>query len=206
VIVSSKDLRIIAETPMRLSSCVICGSVRFNLHCLRTQKKSRLAHEATPANQLAGGINTKSSECKACQNFSRSANVGGRAVQVMAEDIAESGINARIETGANGFKRQETESAGAGCPGQGRRDRVQSGDELVQNENRSPIPGKGLFRSTIMGGRVSREAVNEVQDLVTPAPTRLVPHPVGQHTGSDGQTEHGDEVQLPGGCQCPGSK
>src|SRR5208283_5872671 len=113
---------------------------------------------------------------------------------------------ARIETGTNGFKRQEMEPAGAGCPGNRRRYRVQSGDELVQNENRSAIPGKGLFRSTIMGARVSCEAVNEVQDLVTPAPTRLVPHPVGQHTGSNSQTERGDEVQLSGCGESPGGE
>jgi len=164
-----------------------------------------LAYEAR-LNPLAGGINKYSNDRKGYYNRSRSASIGGRAVQVMAEDMAESRINARIETGANGFKRQETESAGAGCAGQGRRYRVQSGDELGHNENRSSIPGKGLFRSTIMGVRVSREAVNEVQNLVSPAPTRLIPHPVGQHTGSDGQTERGDEAQLPGGCERPGSK
>ena len=90
-------------------------------------------------------------------------------------------------------------------PGQGRGHRVQSGDELGHDKNRSSIPGEGFFRSAIMGGRVSREAVNKVQDLVSPPPARLVPHPVGQHTGNDGQTERGDEAQLPGGCERPGS-
>ena len=54
-----------------------------------------------------------------------------------------------------------------GCPGKGRHYRVQPWDELGQNDKQKPIPGKGLFRPAIVGVRVSREAVNEVQDLVT---------------------------------------
>jgi len=84
----------------------------------------------------------------------------------MAEDIAESGVDARIETAANCIKRQETEAAGARCPGQGRRYRIQSRDELRDDENRRPITGKSLFSPAIMGFRISCEAVNEVQDLV----------------------------------------
>ncbi len=159
-----------------------------------------------PANQLGDGIRKQRGNREPRQNCARSAGGDRRTLQVMAEDIAESGIGACIETSANSFKRQEMESAGAGCPGHGRRYRVQSGDELVQNENRIPIPGKDLFRSTIMDVRVSPEAVNEVQDLVTPAPARLIPHPVGQHTGTDRQSERGDEDQLPGGCEGTGSK
>jgi hypothetical protein len=54
--------------------------------------------------------------------------------------------------------------------------------------------------------RISREAVNEVQDFVTPPPTRLIPHLVSQNTGYDRQTELGDEAQLPGNCERPDRK
>jgi hypothetical protein len=121
----------------------------------------------------------------------------------MAEGIAEPGIGAGVETGANRIKGQETESAGAGCPGKGRHYRVQPWDELGQHKKRRPVPGKNLFRSAIVGIRISREAVNEVQDFVPPPPTRLIPHPVSQNTGYDGQTERRDETQLPGNCERP---
>jgi hypothetical protein len=55
-----------------------------------------------------------------------------------------------------------------------------------------------------VGVRVSREVVNEVQDPVTQSPTRFVPHPVSQHTGSDSQSERRNEAQLSGGCERPG--
>src|SRR5271157_2595503 len=124
----------------------------------------------------------------------------------MAEDIAKSGIRAGIEAGTNCIEGEETESAGAGYPGQRWRYRVQSWDELGQHEKRNPIPGEDLFRPAIVGIRVSREAVNKMQDLVTSLPTRLVPQPVSQNTGSDSQTERGDHAQLPGGCERPGRK
>jgi hypothetical protein len=124
----------------------------------------------------------------------------------MAEEVAKSGIGARIEAGANCIRGQKTEPAGAGCPGKGRHYRVQPWDELGQHDKRKPIPGKGLFRPAIVGVRVSREAVNEVQDLVTPPSTRLVPHPVSQNTGSDSQSECRNEAQLPGGGERPGRK
>src|SRR5271157_5867275 len=122
----------------------------------------------------------------------------------MAEDIAESGVDARIETAANCIKGQETEAAGAGGPGQGRRYRIQSRDELRDDENRRPITGKSLFRPAIVGVRISREAENEVQHLVAAPPTRLVPRPVTQDRSNDRQTEHGEEAQLPGCGESPG--
>jgi hypothetical protein len=126
----------------------------------------------------------------------------------MAEDVAESGIGGRIEAGAKCIKGQETEPAGAGCTGKGRHYRVQPWDEFGQHDKRKPIPGKGCFRPAIVGVRVSvsREAMNEVQDLVTLPPTRLVPHPVSQHTGSDSQSERRNEAQLPGGGERSGRK
>ena len=36
-----------------------------------------------------------------------------------------------------------------------------------------------------------------MQDLVTPPPTRLVPHPVSQHTGKDSKNERRREAKLP---------
>jgi hypothetical protein len=57
-----------------------------------------------------------------------------------------------------------------------------------------------------MGVRVSREAVKEVQNLVTALPTRLVPHPISQHTGSDSQSECRNQAQLSGGGKRPGRK
>src|SRR5271157_1098677 len=124
----------------------------------------------------------------------------------MAEDIAESGVDARIETAANCIKRQETEAAGAGGPSQGRRHRIQSRDELRDDENRRPITGKSLFSPAIMGVRIACEAVNEVQHLVAVPATRLVPWPVTQDRGNDRQTEHGEEAQLPGGGERPGGE
>src|SRR6516164_434142 len=66
------------------------------------------------------------------------------------------------------------------------------------------MPGKVLSRPAFGGVRVWREAMNEVQDPVAPPATRLVPDPIRQHTGSDGETERGDQAQLPGGCERPG--
>jgi len=58
-----------------------------------------------------------------------------------------------------------------------------------------------------MGVRGSRrEAMNEVYDPVAPVPARLVPHPIGHRTGSDSQTDCGDEAQLSVGCEGPGCK
>jgi hypothetical protein len=57
-----------------------------------------------------------------------------------------------------------------------------------------------------VGVRVSRKAVNEVQDLVTAAPTRFVPHPVSQNTGGDSQSDRRNEAQLPGGGERPDRK
>jgi hypothetical protein len=54
--------------------------------------------------------------------------------------------------------------------------------------------------------RVSRESVNEVQDLISPTPTSLVPNPIGQHAGNDGQRERGDETQSPPCCKRAGRK
>src|SRR5271166_6153871 len=115
----------------------------------------------------------------------------------MAEDIAESGVDARIETAANCIKRQETEAAGTGGPGQGRRHRIQSRDELRDDENRRSITGKSLFRPAIMGVRISRESVNAAPQIDATPPTRHVPWPVTQDRGYDRQTEHGEETQLP---------
>jgi len=56
-----------------------------------------------------------------------------------------------------------------------------------------------------VGVRVSRgEAVDEMQDLGTPPPTRLVPHPVSQHAGDDSQEERRREAQVPVPCERPG--
>jgi hypothetical protein len=119
----------------------------------------------------------------------------------MAEGIAESSISARIEGCARCFKGQEAEPAGAGCPGHGRHYGIQSRDELAKHEQRRPISSEGLFRSAIMGVRVSRgEAVDEVQDLVTPPPPRLIPHPVSQHTGNNSQEKRMREAQVPVPC------
>jgi len=63
------------------------------------------------------------------------------------------------------------------------------------------MAGKGRFRSAIVGVRVSREAVDEVQDLITPPPPCLVPHPVRQNTANHSQGESRDKAQLPGGYQ-----
>ena len=155
-------------------------------------------------NEFAGDVERKSSERQSCQKGSRSASVGSRAVQVMAEGIAEPDIGTGIETGANCIKGQETESAGPGGPGQRRRYRVQPRDELGQDKKRRPIPGKNLFRSTIVGVRISRKSVNEVQDPITPPPTRLIPDRVSQNTGYDAETNRGEETQLLGGCERAG--
>ena len=54
--------------------------------------KSRLAPAAMPPNQLAYSIDSESSEHESHQKSSCSADVAGRAIQVVAEDISESGI------------------------------------------------------------------------------------------------------------------
>jgi hypothetical protein len=65
---------------------------------------------------------------------------------------------------------------------------------------------KHVSRSAVGGLRIWREKVNEVQDPVAPRPTRLIPQPVRQNTGSGRQTQRGDEAHLPGSCERPGRK
>jgi hypothetical protein len=48
--------------------------------------------------------------------------------------------------------------------------------------------------------------MNEVQYLLTPQPTRFVPHHVSQHTGNGSHTERGEEAQLSGGGEGPDRK
>jgi hypothetical protein len=166
--------------------------------------KPKLAHNSKPPDQLRGGVDTEPSERKNCHKRSRSGSVSSRPVQFVAEDIAKSGVGGGIEGRAKRIKAQETESAAAGCPGQGRQYRVQSRDELGHHEKSRPMPDKVLSRPALGGVRIWREAMNEVQNPIAPPPTRLEPRPVGYYTGTDSQTESGDEAQTPGGCQSPG--
>src|SRR5215469_4551391 len=126
-------------------------------------------------NQLADEVNCEYTERKPSQESSRFAGIGSHAIQVMAKDIAQSGIKTRIESCAGRLKSHEAEPASSGCPSQGRRYRIQSRDELVEHENRRPILGKGPFRLAIGSNRVWREAVKEVQDPFTLPPTGLIP-------------------------------
>src|SRR5260370_41430631 len=64
---------------------------------------------------------------------------------------------------------------------------------------------EGLFRSARGGVRVEREPVNEMQYLVTPPSTRLVPHHVGQQTGCDGAGEGNGPGHPSPGCESPSS-
>src|SRR5215469_5796210 len=111
----------------------------------------------------------------------------------MAKDKAKPGIYAGIQSCARSLKCQKPEPAGAGCPGEGRRYRIQSRDELVEDENRRSIPGKGPSSPAIGGIGVWREAVNQVQHPVTTHPAGLVPDPVSENAGSDSQAERRDE-------------
>src|SRR5579864_1753752 len=49
--------------------------------------------------------------------------------------------------------------------------------------------------------RVEREAINEVQDPVTPPSTSFVPHHVGQQTGNDGEPESDGQRHPSGACK-----
>ena len=89
---------------------------------------------------------------------------------------------------------------------EGRGYRVESRDELGDQEKTNAVPSKGFFGPAIVVVRVSREAVNEVQNLLTPSSTSLVPHPISQDTGNDSQTERRDEAQLPARGQRPSRK
>jgi len=83
-----------------------------------------------PLNQPVGDINADSNKCKTSQERSHSGHVGSRAVQIIAEDVAESAIDGCIESCASRIKDQEAHSVGARCPSQWRRDRIQPGYEL----------------------------------------------------------------------------
>ena len=124
----------VALVAMFLSSNDPAGHVNgvstFNRINWCDSHNSRFAENAMPLNQLVGDVNADSNECKTQQKRSRSRHVGSGAVQVMAEDIAESAIDACIESGANRIKGEETDSAGARRPCQGRRYRVQTWNEL----------------------------------------------------------------------------
>src|SRR6185369_2178887 len=110
-----------------------------------------------PLKQFADAyVDNECSECNSRQNLPCPSNVFSHAVQVMAEYMAQPNINAHVETDAQSLKREETEPAGTGYPGQRRRYRVQSGNELGDDEKRGPIPGKDPLRPTIMSVRVSR--------------------------------------------------
>jgi hypothetical protein len=62
------------------------------------------AENAIPLNQPVGDVNADSNQCKTYKEPSRSRSVGGRPVQVFAEEITESAISDCIETGAGSIK------------------------------------------------------------------------------------------------------
>jgi hypothetical protein len=57
-------------------------------------RQSKLAYEATPPSQLAAEVDTEPSERNECEKLSHPGGVSGRTVQVSAEGIAESAIDA----------------------------------------------------------------------------------------------------------------
>ena len=165
----------------------------------------RFADKVMLLNQLVvGDANAGSSQCQAYQKRSRSRHVCSCAIQVMAEDITESAVDACIETGASCIKSQEADTAGARCPGERRRYSVQPGNELGHQQEEKSIPGKDPFCSAIVEVGISRESMNEVQHLVAAPTTRLVPDPVSQYTGGDNETHRGEDAQLAGRHERPG--
>ena len=66
------------------------------------------------------------------------------------------------------------------------------------------MPGKYSLCPLIVRVRISRESMEEVQQLVTPATTCLVPNPVSQNTGNDSETHPGEGAQLPCRHERPG--
>ena len=84
---------------------------------------------------VVGEVSADSKQYKTYQERSRSRHVGRRAVHVVAEEVAESTIDACIEASANRIKGQEADSAGARCSGEGRRYRVDPGDELSHQQD-----------------------------------------------------------------------
>jgi len=79
----------------------------------RNANSLRLAGNAMPLNQLVGHVNAERAKRKTCQKRSHSRHVDSRSVQVIAEEIAESAIDARIEAGASRIHDQEANSADA---------------------------------------------------------------------------------------------
>jgi len=68
---------------------------------------------------------------------------------------------------------------------------IMSCDNLQDNGYRSKrvFTAFARLRDPELGAWVEREPIDEMQDLVTPPPARLVPHDVGQQTGYDSEAE-----------------
>ena len=147
--------------------------------------------------ELANLINRQCGECDAGQDRAHSPRVGNCVVQVMAEYIAESAVDARIETRSGCIKCEKTESTGAGGSGQRRCNRIQPWHKLGYNKKPMPIPRKARFRPAIVGLGVSRESVNEMENFVTALPTCLIPDPVRENATSNSQNQRRNEAQLP---------
>ena len=57
-------------------------------------RQSKFAHETMPPNKLAADVDTEPTESNDRQKPSHSGSVGNRTIQVLAEDVSESGISA----------------------------------------------------------------------------------------------------------------
>jgi hypothetical protein len=107
------------------------GVSTLNRIIWRNSHASRFADKAMLLNQLVAGDESEdSNQYKTYQKRSRSRHTGCRTVQVVAEEIAESAINACVETSANRIKSEEAGAAGARRSCEGRPHRVQPGDKL----------------------------------------------------------------------------
>jgi hypothetical protein len=96
----------------------------------------RLAEKAMPLKQLVNDVKEDPSERETYQKLPRSGHVCSGTVKIMSEHIAESAIHACIETSADRIQGEEADSAGARCPGERRRHRVQPGNELGHQQKR----------------------------------------------------------------------
>lgn len=77
----------------------------------------------------------------------------------------------------NDAQAAETEAGNSGYPGERRRDRVECRHEICNDEKWKTVPSKGGFRLFVVGVRVSRKTVYEMQNPVALTPASFVPRP-----------------------------
>jgi len=181
----------------------VIGVPTFDRSSWGDSHHSRIANHVVPLNQPVSDVNADSGQCNACHKHSHPRNIGARAVEVIAETIAESDVGACIETGANRIKGQERDSPGARSARERLHHRVQTGDELGDQQEGQAAPAK---EPAMARHRIGRESTHEAKKLVSAPAPHFIPDPVRQYAGHDGQADQGGEVQLPGGRERPGSQ